>query len=82
MSKLTAIINFVAGILFALIGVFAVMRAAVFLSAAPRDHVGMVAWAFMIIGVGICLVIGGLGRVRQGPSRMQGPQGPETPEDF
>ena len=82
MSKLTAIINFVAGILFALVGVFAVMRATVFLSAAPRDHVGMVAWAFMIIGVGICLVIGGLGRVRQGTSRMQGPQGPETPEDF
>lgn len=79
MSKITAIINFVAGILFALIGVFAVMRATVFLSAAPRDHVGMVAWAFMIIGVGICLVIGGLSRVRQGTSRMQGPQ---TPEDF
>lgn len=79
MSKITAIINFVAGILFALIGVFAVMRATVFLSAAPRDHIGMVAWAFMIIGVGICLVIGGLSRVRQGTSRMQGPQ---TPEDF
>jgi hypothetical protein len=81
MSKITAIINFVAGILFALVGVFAVMRAAVFLSAAPRDHEGMIAWAFMIIGVGICLVIGGLSKVRQGTSRMQGPQGPETPED-
>ncbi len=72
MTKLTAIINFVAGILFALIGVFAVMRAAVFLSAAPRDHIGMVAWAFMIIGVGICLVIGGLKRVRLGAGRLQG----------
>ena len=79
MSKIASIINFVSGILFALIGVFAVMRAAVFLSAAPRDHVGIVAWAFMIIGVGICLVIGGLSRVRQGTSRMQGP---ETPEDY
>jgi Na+/H+ antiporter NhaC len=79
MSKLTAIINFVAGILFALVGVFAVMRAAVFLSAAPRDHVGLIAWAFMIIGVGICLVIGGLSRVRQGTNRSQGP---ETPEDY
>jgi len=82
MSKIASIINFVAGILFALIGVFAVIRAALFLSAAPRDHIGMVAWAFMIIGVGICLVIGGLSRVRRVTSRMQGPEGPETPEDF
>jgi hypothetical protein len=82
MSKFAAIINFVAGILFALIGVFAVMRAVVYLSAAPSGQEGMIAWAFMIIGVGICLVIGGLSHVRQGTSRMQGPDGPETPEDF
>jgi len=79
MTKITAIINFVAGILFALVGVFSVMRAALFLSAAPNGHEGMVAWAFMIILVGVCLVIGGLSRVRKGTNWMQGPQ---TPEDF
>ena len=79
MSKIAAVINFVFGILFALIGVFALCRAIAFLSDAPSDHEGMIAWAFMIIVVGVCLVIGGLSRVRQVTSRLQEP---ETPEDF
>ncbi|HEX4139168.1 MAG TPA: hypothetical protein VHY09_02395 [Candidatus Methylacidiphilales bacterium] len=76
MSKLTAIINFVSGIGFALVGLFALMRAVAFLCAAPLGHEGMIAWAFMIILVGICLVIGGLKHVRFGASKMQGPQVP------
>lgn len=71
MTKIAAIINFVFGILFALVGVFALCRAVAFLSDAPRDQEGMIAWAIMIAGVGICLVIGGLRQVRFGASRLQ-----------
>jgi divalent metal cation (Fe/Co/Zn/Cd) transporter len=79
MTKITAIINLVAGILFALTGVFVLCRSLAFLSDPPRNHDGLVAWAFMIVMVGLCLVIGGVRYVRLGASQLQGP---EMPEDF
>jgi hypothetical protein len=79
MTKFTAILNFVFGIAFALVGLFALARAIAFLSAAPSGHEGLIAWAVMIIFVGVCLVIGGLRHVRFGASRLQGP---DVPEDY
>jgi hypothetical protein len=79
MSKFAAFINLIGGLLFALIGAFVIYRTCSFLSAAPRDHEGMIAWAFMIIVMGICLVIGGLRHVFLGLSQMQDA---EMPEDY
>jgi len=79
MNKISAILLFLSGLVFALIGVFVMVRAGAFLSAAPRDHDGLVAWAVMILIVGICLFIGGLGYVRLGANELHGP---EMPEDF
>ena len=79
MTKITAILNLVGGILFALIGVFVLCRSIGFLSDAPHNHDGLVAWAVTIVVVGVCLVIGGVRQVRWGASQLQGP---EMPEDF
>ena len=79
MTKIAAFINLIAGVLFALIGVFVLCRSVAFLSAAPRGHEGLVAWASMIVLVGVCLVIGGVRHVRLGASQLQGPG---MPEDF
>jgi hypothetical protein len=80
MTKITAILNFVAGLAFTLIGVFALARVTGFLSAAPRDHDALVAWAFMIAGVGLCLIVGGLIHMRRGASQLHGPEMPEDLE--
>ena len=77
MNKFIAIINFASGIVFALVGLLAVWRSLEFLSAAPPDHAGLIAWALMIIFVGIVLVIGGLGYMRYGVGKLQDREMPE-----
>jgi hypothetical protein len=77
MTKFIAIFNFASGIVFALVGLLAVWRSLEFLSEAPHGQDGLVAWALMIIVVGICLVIGGLGYMRWGVSKLQGREMPE-----
>ena len=79
MTKLAAIFNIVAGCVFTGCGAFVVYRTGSFLSAAPRDHEGMVAWAFVLAVVGICVVFSGLGYVRVGANLLWGSD--EMPED-
>ncbi len=79
MSKLTAIINLVAGCVFTICGGFVVYRTGAFLCNAPRDHQELVAAAFVINVVGICVTICGLAYIFQAANRLQGN---EVPEDF
>ena len=72
MRVLAAIFNLVAGTLIALAGGFVVIWCGSFLSAAPRDHWGLVTSALVTLTVGIYLVIAGLGHVRFGAIRLQG----------
>ncbi len=70
MKKVAAIVNLLAGVLFALTGCFVVLRCGWFLTAAPRDHWGTVIWAMLILMIGIFLVIRGLGCVRFGVVKL------------
>src|SRR5262249_36679291 len=80
MRKVAAIFNLLAGVAFALAGCFVVLRCGWFLTAAPRDHYAMVAWAGLICTIGIYLVIRGLGCVRFGVVRLNDRRTSETSE--
>ena len=72
MPKIAALIHVLAGSAFAVAGGLVVLWCGMFLSAAPRDHVSLVAWAFIIGTVGFYLVVRGIGHVRLGAVRLQG----------
>jgi hypothetical protein len=80
MRKAAALFNLLAGVAFALAGCFVVLRCGWFLTAAPRDHFAMVAWACIICTIGVYLVVRGLGCVRYGVVKLSNQRSPESSE--